>query len=89
MMPQGLTLFLVEGMAEGQDDAPGPFTSVPKNFPQQLSKAPSTTQPIQEEPGIKSHPGHLLVNAGPIPDQSQRDEILIVTPAGGAPPAFS
>ena len=46
-LPQGLTLFLVEGVAKEQDDAPSPFTPVPEDSPQ----PPSTK-------GIQCHPTH-------------------------------
>ena len=38
MLLQGLILFLVECAAEEQDDAPGPFTSLPKSSPQPPSE---------------------------------------------------
>ena len=39
-LPQGLTLFLVKGVAKEQDDTPDPFTSVPESSPQQPLEGP-------------------------------------------------
>ena len=80
MLPQGLTIFLAEGAAKEQDDTPGPFTFLPEGSPQLPSEAPSATPPIQEEPGLKSHPSHVLVNPSPHPYQSWRNQILLTTP---------
>ena len=70
MLPQGLTVFLVEGMAKEQDDAPSPSTPMPKDS-QLLPPAsiPIATLPVQEGPGLKSEPNHLLVDPGPDPSQ--------------------
>ena len=76
--PQGLTLFLVEGAFEEWDDASGPYTPTPKDFPQLPPlRTPCAAPPIQEEPGLKSQPGHLLVNLSPNPDQGWRNQILL------------
>ena len=46
MLPQCLTLFLVEGMAEEWNNTPGPFTSMPESSPQLPSE------------GSQCHPTH-------------------------------
>ena len=69
ILPPGLTLFLMECLAEEQDDAPDPVTSLPEeSFQPPPSKVPSTAPPIQKEPVLKLLPGHLLVNPNPDPD---------------------
>ena len=51
MLPQGLTLFLVEGMAEKWDDTPGLFTSIPKSSPQPPLEGPQHC-PFQSQPFV-------------------------------------
>ena len=47
MLPQGLTFFRAEGMAKGWDDAPGPYTPVPKDSPLLPPKAPAPPHPYR------------------------------------------
>ena len=85
MLPQGLTLFLVEDEVKEWNDTPGPFTPMLEDSPQlPLSETPSTAPPIQEEPGLKFQPSHLLAIPTPDPDQSQRNQIQLTTHVGGS-----
>ena len=62
-LPQGLTLFLVEGTAKEWNDAPSPFTYVPENSPQQPLEGLQHHPTIQQEPGLNP----TLVICWPIP----------------------
>ena len=81
-LPQGITLFLAEGVAEEWDDAPGPFTSIPKSSPQYPSEGSQchTTHTGGARPKVP--PGHLLVDPSPNPNQSCRNKMLSTTPIG-------
>ena len=83
-LPPGLTLFLAEGTAKEQEDAPSPYT--PMDSPQvPPSEGFQHPQPIQEGSGLKTQPDHLLVNPCPNPNQGQRRNwIPLTTPIGGS-----
>ena len=53
-LPQGLTLFLVEGMAKEWDDATSSSTPMPVDSPQPPHcEGPSATPPIQQGPSLQ------------------------------------
>ena len=85
-LPLGLTLFLVEDMAEELDDIPSPSTPIPVDSPWLPPvRVPSATPPIQEGPGLKSQPNHPLVDPKPNPNQGQkRGQIQLPTLADGS-----
>ena len=69
-LPPSLTLFLAEGVAKEQDDAPSsstPMPWIPHGHP--LARTPSTAPPTWEGLSLRSQPNHLLVDPSPDPSQ--------------------